>query len=241
MQQEQTTRLQLLMNNVTCNEATSVTVNMFEVLAIVVAVIVIFAIVVSAIVVTSTGTHSNFSHSDCTHSGFNLNSLRLPMAVTTVVFVVILPSYSFFISRLKFHRLQSRSVYSHSHSSCTHTGYSLSHSGHSGLHAVAGRVEMAQSLFCHYKLWSQPIYSQRVQQLRLQNQQSQPQPSVHDVVTTVVVIAKTMVPIAAAVATKTSTATMSKITAAVVSVCLHVQPQSSWPQSQLFNGWLHGP
>ena len=96
MQQEQTTRLQLLMNNVTCNEAISVTVNMSEVLAIVVAVIVIFAIVVSAIVVTSTGTHSNFSHSDCTHSGFNLNCLRLPMAVTTVVIVVILPSNSFF-------------------------------------------------------------------------------------------------------------------------------------------------
>ena len=49
------------MNNVTGNEAISVTVNMFEVLAIVVAVIVIFAIVVSAIVVTSTGTHINCS------------------------------------------------------------------------------------------------------------------------------------------------------------------------------------
>ena len=84
------------MNNVTCNEAISVTVNMFEVLAIVVAVIVIFAIVASAIVVTSIGTHSNFSHSDCTHSGFNLNSLRLPMAVTTVVIVVMLPSHDFF-------------------------------------------------------------------------------------------------------------------------------------------------
>ena len=51
-QQEQATH-QLLMNNVACNKAIQGTVNMFEVIAVVVSVIVVSAIVVLAIVVTS--------------------------------------------------------------------------------------------------------------------------------------------------------------------------------------------
>ena len=112
------------------------------------------------------GSHSNYSHSDCTHSGCNHNSLSLAIAVTAVVIVVLLPSHSFLISRLKSQRLLSQRVYSHS--SCTHTGFSLSRSSHSSLHAVvASRMVMSQSSFCHYKFWSQPTYSQRVQRLRL--------------------------------------------------------------------------
>ena len=112
------------------------------------------------------GSHSNYRHSDCTHSGCNHNSLSLAIAVTAVVIVVLLLSHSFLS------RGWSLSGYGHREFTVIAAvfilNFSLSRSSHSSLHAVvAGRMVMSQSSFCHYKFWSQPTYSQRVQRLRL--------------------------------------------------------------------------
>jgi len=136
------------MDNVAPNKAMALTVNMFGMAVVVVSVLVVSTFVVSKIVVTSTALIATTATASVLTAVVTTSASVLVVAATAVVTAVALPSHSYFQSWG-----WSLSGYGHSvrsHSSRIHTGYSLRHSSHSVFHAaVADRVAMLQSSFCH--------------------------------------------------------------------------------------------